>query len=406
MIARLRQEQGYLVVTAMVMIGIMMGAGLAAYAFVDTQQKESGVERQRESSFNLGEAALSAQSFVLSRDWPGSVGKAYPSSCTWSTGGPLTPQPGCPNAAELARAFTEPDYAAVTKWTVRVRDDYCLNSSSQQVACNSARGVQFYDQATVDARPSWDENKNDSVWVRADADVRGRKRSLVALMGVERVGESFPRKTIIAGRLTIPQSGNQEYVITQGRDVALRCSASDANCADYSKPNNVSPESAIKYGQYDGQTAVSAESVERLRARAIADGTYYTSCPSSPAGAVVFVESTTTVNCVYDAPGAVSYNSATAPGVFVVTRGTFAIGANDTFYGIIYALNRQNSSGAVISTTGGGTIVGAAFVDGAGAVEIGNNAGNLRFDDRAFADITSYGTAGVVQNTWREIPAP
>ena len=406
MIARLRQEQGYLVVTAMVMLGMMMSAGLAAYAFVDTQQKESGVERQRESSFNLGEGALSAQSFVLSRKWPGSVAEAYPPTCTWTTGASQVLNPRCPSAAELSRAFNEPDYAAGVTWTVKVRDDYCLNSSSQPVACNTAPGVQFYDQTTVNARPSWDENKNDSVWVRADAEVRGKSRSLVALVSVERVAESFPRKAIIAGRLSIPQSGNQEYVITQGRDVALRCPESDPNCADYSKPNNVSPESAIKYGQYAGQSAISPESVERLKARAIADGTYSTTCPASPAGAVVFVESLTTVNCEYDQPSQTSYNSATKPGVFIVARGTFSIGANDTFYGIVYALNRQNSGGVLISTAGGGTLVGAAFVDGAGAVEIGNNAGNLKFDDRAFTDITSYGTAGVVQNTWREVPAP
>lgn len=406
MIRRLRQEQGYLVVTAMVMIGMMMSAGLAAYAFVDNQQKESGVERQRESSFNLGEGALSAQSFVLSRRWPGSAGEAYPSTCTWSTGASQTLGVGCPNAGELARAFNEPDYAAGVTWTVSVRDDYCLNASSQQVACDTAPGVQFYDGPTVVARPSWDQNKNDTVWVRADATVRGKARSLVALVSVERVAESFPRKAIIAGRLTIPQSGNQEYVTTEGRDVALRCPDTDPNCADYSKPKNISPESAIKYGQYPGETAVSPEAVERLKARAIADGTYHTSCPPSPAGAVVFVESATTVNCVYDQPGQTSYNSATTPGVFIVARGTFAIGANDTFYGIVYALNRQNSSGILVSTTGGGTIVGAAFIDGPGAIEIGNNAGNLRFDDRAFTDITSYGTAGVVQNTWREVPAP
>jgi hypothetical protein len=93
--------------------------------------------------------------------------------------------------------------------------------------------------------------------------------------------------------------------------------------------------------------------------------------------------------------------------VFIVTRGSFSIGANDTYYGIVYALNlpAPGSSGVLISTAGGGTIVGGAFVDGPGTVQVGNNAENLVFDDRAFTQITSYGTAGVVQNTWREVNA-
>jgi hypothetical protein len=122
----------------------------------------------------------------------------------------------------------------------------------------------------------------------------------------------------------------------------------------------------------------------------------------------VFVESATAVNCAYNFPSRASYNSPTSPGVFIVTRGSFGIGANDTYYGIVYALNlpAPGSSGVLISTSGGGTIVGGAFVDGPGAVEIGNNAENLVFDERVFTQITSYGTAGVVQNTWREVPAP
>ena len=409
MIRHLRRQDGYLVVTAIVIIGLMMSAGLAAYAFVDTQQRESAVDRQRESSFGLGEGALSAQSFVLSRKWPGSVGQAYPTACSWSSGAPQALDARCPSAAELARAFSQADFTAGVTWTVKVRDDYCLDSAgTAQIACNGAPGVQFYDQSTVDGRPSWDENRNDMVWVRADAVVRRRARSLVALVGVERVAESFPRKAIIAGRLTIPQAGNRTYVVTEGRDVALRCAATDPGCADYSKDNNISPLSSVKYGQHQGQTAVSPASVERLKARAIADGTYSTSCPASPAGAVVFVESATTVNCKYDSPSQASYNSPTSPGVFIVTRGSFSIGANDTYYGLVYALNlpAPGASGVLISTSGGGTIVGGAFVDGPGAVEIGNNAENLVFDERAFSEITSYGTAGVVQNTWREVPAP
>ena len=50
---------------------MMLGVGLAAYSVVDTQQVETMHERQRESSFNLAEASLNSQSYVLSRRWAG-----------------------------------------------------------------------------------------------------------------------------------------------------------------------------------------------------------------------------------------------------------------------------------------------------------------------------------------------
>jgi hypothetical protein len=44
------------------------------------------------------------------------------------------------------------------------------------------------------------------------------------------------------------------------------------------------------------------------------------------------------------------------------------------------------------------------IVDGAGGVQAGSSGKrNIKFDGNAFNNINAFGTAGVVQNTWREI---
>jgi hypothetical protein len=42
-------------------------------------------------------------------------------------------------------------------------------------------------------------------------------------------------------------------------------------------------------------------------------------------------------------------------------------------------------------------------VDGRGGVWAGSSGNNIVYDPTAFANINAVGTAGVVQNTWREI---
>jgi hypothetical protein len=43
------------------------------------------------------------------------------------------------------------------------------------------------------------------------------------------------------------------------------------------------------------------------------------------------------------------------------------------------------------------------LVDGPGVVEVGSSKSNVVFTPNAFKAVQSYGTAGVIQNTWREI---
>ena len=128
-------ERGSAIIMAIVLMTLMVGIGLAAYSFVDTQQVETTRERQRESSFNLAEAVLNSQSFTLSRRWAGSS-TAYAATtptCTQAAG--VADQ--CPDPAQLSTAYNTPDFATGSSWKTTVYDD----SSGP-----------FYDSAVVEAK--------------------------------------------------------------------------------------------------------------------------------------------------------------------------------------------------------------------------------------------------------------
>ena len=64
------REDGWVLVSAIVLMAIMLSVGLAAFKFVDTGQTRSRESRERESSLSLAEAALYAQGFALTKNWP------------------------------------------------------------------------------------------------------------------------------------------------------------------------------------------------------------------------------------------------------------------------------------------------------------------------------------------------
>ena len=112
-------------------------------------------------------------------------------------------------------------------------------------------------------------------------------------------------------------------------------------------------------------------------------------------------------------------NPTTKPGLLIWHCGTIAFTAGSTFYGIMYVVN--NSDGTCASFTGqvgrlpdvprstrrsgGSGVLGALVADGGGCVLIGSNSLNMKFDSNVFNSVTSYGTVGLVQNTWRELKA-
>jgi Tfp pilus assembly protein PilX len=393
-------ERGSAIIMAIVLMTMMVAVGLAAYSFVDTQQQQAVRERQRESSFNLAEAVLNSQSFTLSRRWAGSATSYATTSptCTQSSG--VADQ--CPDIGQLATAYNTPDFATGSTWKTTVYDD--------------ASGP-FYDAAVIEAKsggvdvtPHWDANANRRVWVKAETTVRGRSRALVALVQVTEHVEFLPKRVIVAGHFDLTPNGNHGYVLTNPdatsqHPVSLRCNLSNAGCANYTpdkKNPQIDPAGAILGQEFVGKDALTADVQARLKERAIADGKFYDGvCPTDEqlTGKVVWVQGCAvgqyTKNNIWNSP--------TSPGILIWADGTLELGGNSDFYGIVYHLNNQNSTGDILRLRGGLTIHGGAFVDGDGGIDVGSNKVNITYDDNAFIGVSSYGNAAIVQNSWRDI---
>lgn len=388
-IRRLARDEDGSVVVAVVALTLMLVLGFATYSAVGTQTRLSGEERVRESAFNLGEGALSAQTFVIGRLGPGSLSRGYPEQCPSQTEPTL-----CPDPERMAESFDpalQSDYAnGQTTWITSVRD-------------NGPGAEDFYESAVVENQPNFDANTDNRMWVRATATVRGKTRTLVALVQVESRPLQFPRYSITAGKFSTTNNGNKLIVNTAGSlGIAVRCEQApeSAGCLDYEvNKGQVSPNNYQL--SYPNPKALSDDDLAGLEELAEANGTYYTGCPANPSGAVVVVESG---NCSYNnsVPGACC-NTAEAPGIFVVKSGTFSLGGNLEFRGIIYARNEQATAGNVVMLGGTAAILGGVMVDGDGGVSAGASGTNIVFDPRPFDGARSFGTAGIVQNTWREI---
>jgi len=393
-------ERGSAIIMAIVLMTMMVGVGLAAYSFVDTQQVETQRERQRESSFNLAEAVLNSQSFTLSRRWAGSA-TAYSATtptCTQGTG--VADQ--CPDASQLSTAYNSPDFATGSSWKTTVYDD----SSGP-----------FYDSAVVEAKSGgvdltahWDQNGNRRVWVKATSTVRGRTRTLVALVQVQEHVEFLPKRVILAGHFDLTPNGNHGYVLTNPdatsqHPVTLRCSLAASGCANYTpdkKNPQIDPAGAISGGEYVGKDALEDDVKARLKERAIADGKFFAGvCPTDTqlTGKVVWVQGCAVGQYTKNN----TWNSPTSSGILIWADGVLELGGGSDFWGIVYHLNNQNSTGNVLRLRGGLTIHGGAFVDGPGGIDVGSNSVNITYDDNAFIGVSSYGSAAIVQNSWRDI---
>jgi Tfp pilus assembly protein PilX len=388
-VRRASPERGSALIIAMLAMTIMMGLGFAALTFVDGQQRDSAQTRVADSAFNLAEGVLDTQVYLLSHRFPGSAGTARPASCTQATA-----VVGCPDPVQVGKSFVSGDGAAGATWSTMVRD-------------NGGQAASFYSDAVAAGQPTWDANHDGRVWARAEAIVAGRRRAVVALVEVQRIDSSllFSRNVITSGWFQTSNNGKKVIVDTQGSSaqpapVAVRCLVRVPSCLDYqASKGQISPDTTTT--GYAGGNALTADRLDTLRARAIADGTHYASgCPANPSGTVVVIENG---NCSYNNSVGACCNSAAAPGVLVVVNGTFSLGGNIVYRGIVYLANQQNSLGVVLSLGGTSGIDGAVAVDGTGGVSAGSSGVNITFASSVFNTVVGYGTAGVIQNTWREL---
>jgi Tfp pilus assembly protein PilX len=398
---RLSDDQGWALITAILLMTIMLGTVLSVASFIDGQTRQGAATRKRETAFNLTEAALNAQIFALSQDWPGtgSTATPYPTCTQAST------VARCPNATALSNLIASPDATGAT-WQTVVRDD-SVNSSPN-----------FYSDATTLSQLPYDSNNNGKVWIRASATARGKTRTMVTLVRVEEQAEDIPHAAVIASRLNDSNSGSKVIIDmshSTGANgfVGVRCTPGpgetktnpclgqqyDASSWPSTKvTQQLWPYDGHIQTGYNGAPVMTAAARTRLKARAVADGTYYATCPATiPSREVVWVESG---NCQIQGT---QVNSATAPGMLIVNYGTVDVLSQADFYGVIYAVNSQASSGTVVTVHANGVVHGGILIDGAGGMEAGSSKENVIFDDTAYNAVKTYGTAGMIQNTWREI---
>lgn len=408
----LRSERGSAIITAVAMMTVMIGVGIAAYAFADDQAVQSTKERVRESSFNYSEALLNNQGYLLSRGWPSSGGTTIYPDCTQAS----APTQFCPQPSQLAQLFNDADYTANDLlWTTTVRDD--------------ANGSQFYDYNAVNAQPHYDANGNNRVWVRAQATLRRkgatscttttgspnrcRSRAIVALLEIEQFQEEMPRRVVIAGKLTLTPNGNHHYIntnpdATSEHNVTVRCNPPQTpdqsnSCLGFTPDTQrpqINPAGSYQQG-YQNEDALPDDMKERLKERAVADGTYYNGCPTAEqlTGKVVWVAGCTDGNYTKN----FIWNSEANPGLLVWEDGVLELGGNSTFWGIVYHLGDPDPCGYPVRLRGGLTIQGGVYVDERCGVDVGSNKVNINFYGKAFDLVSTFGTAAVVQNSWREV---
>jgi hypothetical protein len=316
------------------------------------------------------------------------------------------------------------DFDTSTTWKTWVRDD-----------ANPATGapVLFWDDTYL-TNGSWARYDrggafgpggtiipNRHVWVRAEATVRGKTRALIAYVRIEDKAVNFPQYAVLAGSVRGQNNGNKTLVNSTGSPLGLgvRCGQAppSANCIDLSPtkgPQLVPPnhyELNIPGNNANvppDNPAIDSDALQSLEDVAKASGTYYTGCPANPNGDIVVIENASSCLWNNSAPAAAGQskccNSAANPGLLVVKKGAVNFGGNIEFFGLVYNANLDNSTGTkLIETSGTSAIRGAALVDGRGGVWAGSSGNNIMFESTAFANINAVGTAGVVQNTWREI---
>lgn len=395
-------DGGWVLLTSVMMLGLMLVISASVLGIVNTQLGEAKTQRVRETAFNLAEAGLNAQIFSLARDWPGAgaATNQYP-TCTSSVNSNR-----CPTTTQITNLIPSGEAAGAT-WQTVVRDNGTPGTAS------------FYSDPLVLAQPAYDANKDGQLWVRATATALGKTRTVVALVRAEQQDEDIPHGALITGRLDISNMGNKTIIDgTAGAGVAtavVRCVPvpnETTSCLGHAvgRPpigNTVAALTTYLGKQltpnvastgYAGGPAMTPEARARLKATAISDGTYFTTCPPTLTGHVVYIEAG---DCTY--VGNDVFNSAADPGMVLMATGTLYLGGTTVFNGVLYHANLANSTGPVMQLQGNTNVIGGVLVDGDGTTIAGSSKVNIQLSQPAFRAVRSYGSAGIIQNTWREI---
>jgi len=362
-------------------------------------------------------------------------------------------------------SFTNIDQDSGVVWEVKVRDNggtmtQTYNPAAAQVQQDN--GALGKCPGTVNKPCTVDFNDDHALWVNAKATVDGRTRNLVSLMRLEELAEDTPTAAVTSGSLSITEAATGKTIIQgNGGGVYVRCEpegrrSNGSSCAN-AEGSQVMPTPPQKTMVGDLMTH---EQLMRFRDRAIIDKRYYQGCPTpDPAhgnkiwlgGAVVFVEGCAnapqytnnvyTEGCTPDPPDLggtqkladACINQSGKPGILIWHCGGAQFAGNFTFVGLIYMVNdsdpeypcssvpsppshpteigdgrchgnNYDPDHDVFFSTGGFGLWGALAIDGPGCLKVKANGFQVFYDANVFAGVKSYGTVGVEQSTWRELP--
>jgi Tfp pilus assembly protein PilX len=407
-------EDGFALVSAIMILFILMMLGLALLSTADVQTRATGHEVAGEASFNLAESVLDAETLQLDTFWPNSPSNAYP-PCDQGT----TPATGCPGTALTSRftsAYAGPDFATTPTWNVQVIDD--------------SGGPSYYSDSLVGSAQSYDANGDSKLWVRADVRIGGQRKIVVAQVVRQSSVISLPSNVLTAGGVFTSNNGNK--VIIEAKDpnsgltgtVDLRCTTSSSPtnsnpCAGWdATKGQLDPAGAYQTGYVDpggSYSSISPGNMAALKQTAIANNTYYPTgtCPPAGTAGVVYVEN---ANCTYNSNA--TWNSLATPGALIFASGTLTINGTVNFYGILYMANGQGlapnsgpctaaqANGPILTVHGGGAINGAVFIDKCGTVDAGSDKFDIVYDSNAFGSFQSFATPALAKNTFRIMPNP
>jgi hypothetical protein len=402
-----RREEGMALLVSIVTVALMATLGFSLLAVADRQTGETRTEKSSESAFNLAEATLNAQAFLAGRNWPKSTAQ----------------MPAPATAAAPCSGQTMTGTLAVPAATVTLHDQ--LQSMLAQTFKDATAGSQWWVTACEEGgRDSWDASllnglaydpsvvssptaKPRRMWIRAEAQVGGRKRAVVGLVQAGQAPVFPPNLAVVTGKMgadittTTGQilsgavTGPLIGALTGGGQpiidgpVGLRCSLLDTTdllgCLSglfkLTSILTVAPLlQANDFVDFRDDTVISAEQLALLRQQAQETGTYYATTsggvggvangaaclPAGASGKIVFIEQVGngTGSCILNTN---ANPSATA---LIVGSGGVRVQGNGTFTGVIYALHRKSLAGGIADVRIEGTaaagspqVVGAVFAD-------------------------------------------
>jgi Tfp pilus assembly protein PilX len=415
-----RNERGFALTTAMIVLMIMLMLAFVMTKIVDVQANQTGNETAGEAAFNVAESVLESEAHQVSIDWPttSADGSAF-ANCNQAS--PQTV--GCEGVSltnSLASTYSGPDYTAVT-W-------------SAQVIAVPTGNQSYYSETLAATQPSYDIGDG-RLWIRAEATVLGQTRVLVEQLVHQTSVLAVPDNTVTAGAIFTENLGNK--VMIEARDplagltgnVEVRCGSQDpptqpsqgqGNCLGWSAgKGQLDPAGAYGAGYKDpngGYQTLTDAQIQQLVQTAQDNNTYYDSSRGCPPGGTDGIVVVTGLNCSYTSNYA--WNTQAKPGALIFLNGTLSLSGTETFYGVIYMANQngpvppcdsQLNSPPTVTIDGNAELFGAVFVDRCGVVAVGesggggNSPGNVNFSANALAGLYAADAARPAQNTFRVI---